>query len=79
MEKAIIIIDMPDNCTKCTFIHRDYCSSVENQKIILLALSKLLTPHCKGSLNDINGETQYNIDLIERYHITDKILKEINS
>ena len=47
----------------------------ENQKIILLALSKLLTPHCKGSLNDINGETQYNIDLIERYHITDKILK----
>lgn len=70
---------MPDNCTKCTFIHMDYCSSVENQKIILLALSKLLTPHCKGSLNDINGETQYNIDLIERYHITDKILKEINS
>ena len=49
----------------------------ENQKIILLALSKLLTPHCKGSLNDINGETQYNIILIERYHITDKILKEI--
>lgn len=30
MEKAIIIIDMPDNCTKCTFIHRDYCSSVES-------------------------------------------------
>lgn len=28
MGKAIIIIDMPDNCTKCTFIHRDYCSSV---------------------------------------------------
>lgn len=30
MGKAIIIIDMPDNCTKCTFIHRDYCSSVES-------------------------------------------------
>lgn len=30
MEKAIIIIDMPDNCTKCTFIHRDYCSSIES-------------------------------------------------
>ena len=30
MEKAIIIIDTPDNCTKCTFIHRDYCSSVES-------------------------------------------------
>lgn len=24
MGKAIIIIDMPDNCTKCTFIHRDW-------------------------------------------------------
>lgn len=50
----------------------------ENQKIILLALSKLLTPHCKGSLNDINGETQCNIDLIERYHATEEILKYIN-
>lgn len=30
VEEAIIIIDMPDNCTKCTFIHRDYCSSVES-------------------------------------------------
>ena len=49
----------------------------ENQKIILLALSKLLTPYCKGSLNDINGETQCNIDLIERCHVTEKILKEI--
>lgn len=27
----------------------------ENQKIIILALSKLLTPHCRGSLHDING------------------------
>lgn len=49
----------------------------ENQKIIILALNKLLTPYCKGSLNDINGETQCNIDLIERYHVTEKILKEI--
>ena len=49
----------------------------ENQKIIILALNKLLTPYCKGSLNDINGETQCNIDLIERYHITEKILKDI--
>lgn len=49
----------------------------ENQKIIILALSKLLTPYCKGSLNDINGETQCNIDLIERYHVTEKMLKEI--
>lgn len=50
----------------------------ENQKIIILAL-KLLTPYCKGSLNDINDETQCNIDLIERYHVTEKILKDINS
>jgi hypothetical protein len=49
----------------------------ENQKIIILALNKLLTPYCKGSLNDINGETQCNIDLNERYHVTEKILKEI--
>lgn len=49
----------------------------ENQKIIILALNKLLTPYCKGSLNDINGETQCNIDLIERYHATEEILKEI--
>ena len=51
----------------------------ENQKIIILALSKLLTPHCKGSSNDANSETQCNIDLIERYHVTEKILKDINS
>ena len=51
----------------------------ENQKIIILALNKLLTPHCRGYLNDANGETQCNIDLIERYHVTEKILKDINS
>ena len=49
------------------------------KKIIILALSKLLTPHWKGSLNDANSETQCNIDLIERYHVTEKILKDINS
>ena len=47
------------------------------KKLLYFALSKLLTPYCKGSLNDINGETQCNIDLIERYHVTEKILKEI--
>lgn len=51
----------------------------ENQKIILFALNKLLTPHCKGSLRDTNDETQCNINLIERYRITEKILKDINS
>ncbi|MFQ7494819.1 hypothetical protein [Faecalibacillus intestinalis] len=50
----------------------------ENQKIIILALSKLLTPHCRGLLNDANSETQCNIDLIERYHATEEILKYIN-
>ena len=51
----------------------------ENQKIILLALNKLLTSHCKESLRDANDETQCNINLIERYRITEKILKNINS
>ncbi len=38
----------------------------ENQKIIILCV----IPHCRGSLNDANSETQCNIDLIERYHVT---------
>ena len=29
-EKAIVIIDMPDNCKECTFRHKNYCSSVES-------------------------------------------------
>ena len=29
-EKAIVIIDMPDNCIECAFRHKDYCSSVES-------------------------------------------------
>lgn len=43
---------------------------LENQEAILLALNKLLTPHCKGSINDSNNETQTNIKLINRYHST---------
>ena len=46
---------------------------LENQEVIMLALSKLLTPHCKGSL-DCNGETRANVCLIDSYHKTRKVL-----
>lgn len=48
---------------------------LENQEVIMLALSKLLTPHCKGSL-DCNGETRANVDLIDSYHKTRKVLSK---
>jgi hypothetical protein len=47
---------------------------LENQEIIMLTLNKLLTPYCKGSILDRNGETQANICLIDNYHKTRKIL-----
>lgn len=47
---------------------------LENQEVILLALSKLLTPQCKGALNDTNGQTKANNRLIDCYHKTRKIL-----
>lgn len=49
---------------------------LENQKIILLALSKLLTPHCKGRFNDVNNETITNTLLIQAYHTTEEWLEE---
>lgn len=48
---------------------------LENQKIILLALSKLLTPHCKGRFNDGNEETRTNTWLIQAYHATEEYLE----
>lgn len=51
---------------------------LENQRVILLALSKLLTPKCKGSMLDTNGETICNIELIERYKTTEKILEDMD-
>lgn len=45
-----------------------------NQREILKGLSKLLTPSCKGSYYDKNGETRCNIALISRYHETEQIL-----
>lgn len=48
----------------------------ENQKVILLALNKLLTPHCKGML-DVNGETRCNVELIDRYRETKRILEDL--
>jgi hypothetical protein len=46
---------------------------LENQEAILLGLSKLLTPQCKGML-DRNGETSANNILIDCYHLTRKEL-----
>ena len=44
---------------------------LENQEIILLALNKLLTPYCKGTL-DANEETRTNVKIIDAYHKTRK-------
>ena len=47
-----------------------------NQEIIMLGLSKLLTPRCRGSLSDKNGETRTNILLIDAASNVEKILKD---
>ena len=47
-----------------------------NQEIIMLGLNKLLTPHCRGSLNDTNGETRANLLLIDAMHNIEKILSK---
>ena len=49
---------------------------LENQEIILLGLSKLLIPYCKGSILDKNGETRINNKLIDAYHLTRKTLNK---
>ena len=46
-----------------------------NQEMIMLGLNKLLTPHCRGALNDKNGETRANILLIDAISNTEKFLK----
>lgn len=51
---------------------------LENQRVILLALSKLLTPKCKGSMLDNNGETICNLKVIERCKTTEKILEDMD-
>ena len=47
-----------------------------NQEIIMLGLNKLLTPHCRGSLNGTNGETRANLLLIDAMHNIEKILSK---
>ena len=47
-----------------------------NQEIIMLGLNKLLTPHCRGSLHDKNGETRANILLIDAVRNVENILKD---
>ena len=39
---------------------------LKNQRVILLALSKLLTPNCKGSMLDIKGEKYIISDIFLR-------------
>lgn len=46
---------------------------LENQEVILLGISKLLTPQCRGIM-DSNGETKANNRLIDCYHLTRKEL-----
>lgn len=48
---------------------------LDNQRVILHALSIFLTPKCKGSILDKLGETSCNIDLIDRMHATEKLLQ----
>lgn len=45
-----------------------------NQREILHGLSTLITPMCRGSVLDKNGETRCNNLLIDRYHETEQIL-----
>lgn len=45
-----------------------------NQREILLGLSILITPKCRGRLMDALGETACNNALINRYHETEQIL-----
>lgn len=47
-----------------------------NQEIIMLGLNKLLTPHCRGSLHDNNGETRANILLIDAMHNIENVLND---
>lgn len=47
-----------------------------NQEIIMLGISKLLTPHCRDSLSDKNGETRANILLIDAMHNIENILND---
>lgn len=47
-----------------------------NQEIIMLGISKLLTPYCRGSLSDKNGETRTNILLIDAASNVEKVLSE---
>ena len=47
-----------------------------NQGCIMLGLSKLLTPHCRGSLFDKNGETRTNNTLRDAVSNTEKFLND---
>lgn len=47
-----------------------------NQGCIMLGLSKLLTPHCRGSPLDKNREPRTNVLLMEAASNVEKVLSE---
>lgn len=49
---------------------------LQNQVVMINAISKLLTPKCKGMM-DKNGETRANVSLMDQYHRTKDYLDAI--
>lgn len=47
---------------------------LENQMVIMHALNILITPMCKGSTNDSNGETICNLSLLSHMKVTERLL-----
>lgn len=47
---------------------------LENQMVIMHALNILITPMCKGSMNDSNGETICNLSLLSHMEVTERLL-----
>lgn len=48
---------------------------LENQLVIMHALNILITPTCRGSMNDNNGETMCNLSLLSHMKVTERILQ----
>lgn len=47
---------------------------LENQMVIMHALNILITPICRGSMNDTNGETMCDLSLLSHMKVTERIL-----
>lgn len=48
---------------------------LENQLVIMNALNILITPMCRGSMNDTNGETMCNLSLLSHMKVTERALR----